>query len=351
MQDSRSPGPVPDWNAVGEALDAHRRFLVTTHLNPDGDGLGAELGLWAYLRSRGKDVRIVNPDPLSARYEFLAREGTYEPYDPESHEEFIEACEMVIVLDISRWDRLGVLGERLRRRKALTVCIDHHPFEANGMADLYGVDLTAAATGQLVYEMIRARGHAVDRKMALGFYISILTDTGSFRFSNSDSRAHRVAAELLQHDLDPSDIYEEVYGNSSLPRLRLLGASLAGLRVEAEGRLVVLVIPKESLRTTGAVPADTEGFVDIARTAQGCEGVALFLEREDGQVKLSLRSRGRLDVNRVASRFGGGGHVLASGATLEGPLDRAVEEVLGALRAGLDENRPGGTAGGPARRP
>jgi len=327
--------PRADWPQIQDAIDRHHHFLITTHMNPDGDGLGAELGLSAYLESLGKDVRIINPDPLSARYRFLGQEARYEAYDPGEHESFIESCEVVIVLDISRWERLDKLGERLRRRSGLTICIDHHPFESNGMATLYGVDLGAAATGQLVYEMVRDRGRPLDRRMALGFYISILTDTGSFRFSNSDPRAHRAAAELLSFALDPSEIYEQVYGNSSLPRLKLMGKALSELRTEADGRLVLLVLPEAWLKETGAVPADTEGFVDIARSAMGSEGVALFLEREDGKVKLSLRSRGRMNVNRVASQFGGGGHMLASGGTHPGPLSRAVDEVTRALREEL----------------
>lgn len=327
MNHAVSDTPPPAWEEIRHAIDRHRRFVVTTHVNPDGDGLGAELGLWAYLQSLGKEAVILNPDPLPSRYAFLAEHGTYRAYDPEADEALIEETEVVIVLDISRWERLGALGERLRDASARTICIDHHPFEANGMADLYAVDLGAAATGQLVYEMIRDRGHAVDARMALGFYVSILTDTGSFRFSNSDPRAHRAAAELLETGLDPNELYEEVYGNSSLARLRLLGYGLSHLRMEAEGRLVFLLLPRGAVEECGASASDTEGFVDIARTVRGTEGVALLLEREDGAVKLSLRSRGRINVNRVAAACGGGGHVLAAGATLPGPLEEAAARV------------------------
>ncbi len=328
--------PRSDWPQIQNAIDRYQRFLITTHVNPDGDGLGAELGLCAYLESLGKEVRIINPDPLPARYRFMGQEANYESYDPAGHESFIEACDAVVVLDISRWERLDKLGERLRQRSGLTICIDHHPFESNGMATLYGVDLGAAATGQLVYEMVRERGRPLDRRMALGFYISILTDTGSFRFSNSDPRAHRAAAELLTFALDPSEIYEQVYGNSSLNRLKLMGKALSELRTEENGRLLFLVLPQSWLKETGAVPADTEGFVDIARSAVGCEGVALLMEREDGRVKMSLRSRGRMNVNRVAAQFGGGGHILASGGTHPGPLSRAVDEVSRAFREELE---------------
>ena len=342
------PASPPDSKEIHRAIDAHDPFLVTTHVNPDGDGLGAELGLCAYLQGQGKDARIINPDALSSRYEFLGEEGKYEVYDPETHGPVIDACEAVIVLDISRWERLGDLGERLRASRALKICIDHHPYEENGMADLYAVDLTAAATGQLVYEMIRERGHLVDRRMALGFYVSILTDTGSFRFSNSDDRAHRAAGELLSLGLDPSEVYEHVYGNSSLARIRLLGHALEHLRAEEEGRLILLPLSRQTMTRYGALSSDTEGFVDIARSVKGCEGVALLMERDDGAVKLSLRSRGRMNVNRVAVSFGGGGHVLASGATIPGPIGDATDRVLEALRgelarAGIDAT-PGSRA-------
>ena len=225
MNEPQKVTPPPAWKEIKEAFDRHHRFIITTHVNPDGDGLGAELGLWAYLKSEGKDVRILNPDGLPPRYGFLDREAKYEIYAPDTHASVIKETEVVVVLDISNWQRLDRLGKRLQDSAALKVCIDHHPFEDNAMADLYGVDLTAAATGQLVYEMIRDWNQPVDRKMAMGFYISILTDTGSFRFSNSDPRAHRVAAELIQIGLDPSEIYDHVYGNSSLARLRMMAPS------------------------------------------------------------------------------------------------------------------------------
>jgi phosphoesterase RecJ-like protein len=197
--------------------------------------------------------------------------------------------------------------------------------------------------------MIRDRGHSIDRTMAFGFYVSILTDTGSFRFSNSDARAHRVAGELIAHGLDPNEIYELVYGNSSVGRMRLLGHALQNLRTEEDGRLIFLLISRETVEKYGAMASDSEGFVDIARSVKGCEGVALLMERPDGRIKVSLRSRGRVNVNRVAVSFGGGGHIFASGATLPGPLEDAAARVLEAFRgqlAVIDEHPPARPGGG-----
>jgi phosphoesterase RecJ-like protein len=322
------------WTPISRAIDEHDRFLVTTHVNSDGDGLGAELGLWGYLKSLGKDVRIVNPDALSERYAFLNRDGQYETFDPVAHRDVLADREVVFFLDFSRWERLGALGDAIRAEDALTVCIDHHPVD-RGPGDLNGIDVTAAATGQLVYELIRYRGGVPDRRMATGLYVSILTDTGSFRFSNSDPRAHRVAAELLDSGLDPAILYENVYGNWELGRLRLLAAALTSLRAEDDGRILLLSVPYRLLVECGLPMSDTDGFVDVARSTRGAECVALFVEREDGSYKVSFRSRGTVNVNHVAGEFGGGGHRNASGATLDGPLEAAQAAVLAALRRAL----------------
>lgn len=339
MNDGASAAPAPAWSEIGRAIDVHSRFLISTHVHPDGDGLGAELGLWGYLRSLGKDVRILNPDPLPERYRFLDDEGQFEVYDPVRHAPTLAACEAAFVLDVSRPERLGTLGAALRGSGALMICVDHHPFEGNGFADLYGVDVNAAATGQLIYELIRGRGHSLDRRMAIGLYVSILTDTGSFRFANSDRRAHIAAAELLDYGLDPAALYENVYGNWSLGRLQLLGETLTRLRSEEDGAILVLTIPRERLLRCGVDPEEAEGFIDVARTARASRAVALLLETEGGAIKTSLRSKGSLAVNTVAARFGGGGHRQAAGAILEGPLDRAAARILAALREALRADR------------
>jgi phosphoesterase RecJ-like protein len=242
---------------------------------------------------------------------------------------------VAVLLDFSRWDRIGRLEGPIRNSGALTVCIDHHP-GTGGPADLNGIDTGASSTGQLVYELLRPLGHPFDPRMATGFYVSILTDTGSFRFSNSDPRAHRAAAELLAHGLEPSRLYEHVYGNWSVGRLRLLGRVLDAMRLEAGGRIILLPVPRESIDATGADSTDAEGFVDIARSAAVCRCVVLLLEQRDGRIKVSLRSKGTVDVNAVAGRLGGGGHLYAAATVLDGPLDAAARAVLAELVPALD---------------
>jgi len=248
--------------------------------------------------------------------------------------------EVAILVDLSRWDRVGGPGPIIRAGRALTVCIDHHPPEDGAPADLNGIDPTAAASGQLIYELIRGRGHSVNRTTALGLYVSILTDTGSFRFSNSDSRAHRAAADLLVHDLEPSRIYERVFGSFSTARLELLGSALTTMRTAHQGGIILLSVSREMIEACGAHPSDAEGFVDVARSAGRCRVVALLLELEDGSIKVSFRSKGEVSVGAAASGLGGGGHDYAAGASLPGPLEDATARVLTALDSVMDAREP-----------
>jgi phosphoesterase RecJ-like protein len=238
---------------------------------------------------------------------------------------------------MSRRHRLGSLEEPIAGLDATVVCIDHHPFEEEGMADLFGVDVTAAATGLLVYELIRSRGARPDHTGALGLYVSLVTDTGSFRFSNSDSRAHRAAADLLELGLEPAPLYDAVYGNWSPGRMALTGRVLTDLGVHADGRVVVVPVSRALLAETGARPEEAEGLVDLARNRRGCECLVLLLERADGSVKASFRSQGRVDVRRVARSFGGGGHVYAAGARVAGTFDEAVARATEALVRAVEE--------------
>lgn len=322
------------WNNIADALREKEHFVLCTHQNPDGDGLGAQLGLWEYLKNQGKSVSIINPDPLPTRYEFLNTEKQFQGYDQGLHDKVLDAAEVAIFLDFSRWDRMGApLEAKMRDIGALTVCVDHHPVE-DGPANLNGLDETAAATGQLAYELIRSMGGQLTPVMATGFYTSILTDTGSFRFSNSDSRAHRVTAELLETGIDPSVLYEKVYGEWELSRLRLMSLSLANMESLDEERVLLLPVTRQMIDDVGAHETDAEGFVDVARSVRTCECVVLLVEREGNQTKLSFRSKGRVNVQVIAESLGGGGHLYAAGATVSGNVQDARELVYHALKEG-----------------
>lgn len=356
-----------DWTPVRELLDEPGLCLITTHINLDGDALGCELALALWLEARGRPARIVNSEPVPPRYAFLDPRGACEVYDPARHDGPIAAASLTVILDVSRWNRLGAVGDALAASKAPRICIDHHPEEGPIPADVAIVDPTAAATGELLFEMMTggrlapvadtARASRVgdapraapagagapappaDRladDMARALYVAVMTDTGSFRHSNTTTRTHRIAAELLRHPIDTAGIFEEAYGSSSEPRLRLLGEALAAMEIQAGGAIALLVVTGEMMARLGAGPADTEGFAEFARGMRNCEAAAVLTEVAPDQVKVSLRSRHRVNVNRVASALGGGGHARAAGIAWEGTLADARAAVVAALLKALD---------------
>ena len=328
------------WTPILDALETPGPIVVTSHINPDGDALGSELAFAAWLRGRGREVRIINADAAGPRYAFLDPEGLCEAFDPARHDALLAGAGVAVILDVCRWDRLGRVGDGLARSGALLICIDHHVAESPVPVQVQLIDTAAAATGELVHELIQAAGGTIDAAMARSLYVAVMTDTGSFRYANTTPRTHAIAADLLRHPLDTAGLYDAVYGQNSEPRLRLMGEVLGGLELQADSQVVLLTVTREMLSKVGASPADSEGLAELGRTLEGCRAAAALTEQPDGRIKVSLRSRGGLDVARVAGGLGGGGHPGAAGILMEGPLSAARERVAAALRAAV--GAPGG---------
>jgi phosphoesterase RecJ-like protein len=331
-----------------EFVAKHRRFLLTTHINPDGDGLGSEVALALWLRQRGASVSVLNDSVVPTSFLFLIREQTIESFEPELAERRFAEADAVIVLDTSNRQRIGRLAPVLERRGLPTAVVDHHVTHAEGFGQVNVIEAEASSTGEIVFDLIREANGEITREIAEALYVALMTDTGSFRYSNTDSHAHRMAAELLARGLDPQRIHSQVHSHASAGRLRFFGEVLAGLQLLEDGRLVVLEASPEQFQRHGLDGSDTEGLVDMPRTIAGVEVVALFSEVEPGKVKVSLRSTGRVSIDRVCSNLGGGGHIHAAGVLLRGPRADARARVLpeiGRLIAALD---PAAAAPAPA---
>ena len=325
--------PALPWDAVIDVVQKSRSFLLTTHVNPDGDGLGSELALARWLASQGKRVRIVNADPLPSRYGFLDRGGEFGRWDDEGSRAHLGDVDAVFVLDISRWERLGEMAAPLHAFRGPRVCIDHHPYE-NGFADMHLIDDSASATAELVHELLGRLGARLTLAELEPLYVAILTDTGSFRFSNTTPRALEIAAEAVRAGVRVDHLYSTLYESFSPERMRLLSRVLADLRLECGGRLAHFLVTRSMLADSGASEDDTEGLADYPRTIRGVDVVLFFLETREGGTKVSLRSRGEgFDVNALASRFGGGGHARAAGISFQESPDKIREFLLDAARA------------------
>lgn len=307
-------------------LDQHARILLTTHENPDGDGVGAMLGLATFLKGQGKEVRIVVYPHVPDNLAWLDTEGWIEAYAPEgAHAELAGWPDAWIMVDASEPKRLGKLHGAFEATKAVRATLDHHIKDAPQGYDVEFTDATATASGELVYDLAVPRmGLPLGKAMADALYVSLVSDTGNFRHSNTTPKVLRMAAQLVEQGVEPARIYQSLYHQDRPERYKLMGKALEGLRMSADGRFGLLAISKADIAAAGAEYDDMDGFVDLPLKLKGVEVAGLMYENREGLIKVSLRSRERVNVNAVCRLHSGGGHRLASGCKLEGPLAQAV---------------------------
>jgi phosphoesterase RecJ-like protein len=337
MPGALSASQLSAARAFAEGIRPGQRICITTHVNPDGDGLGSEAGLVHLLKGQGIDAIVTNPSPTPERYHFLFRDL---PGIDRSHEAVRELrrADMVLVLDISDVGRLGMLSHTVVERGVPVACVDHHVSAGQLPDGPRYVDPEASATGELIFQLAAANGWPLTQPAARALYVAILTDTGAFRFSNTRPAVLRTAAALLETGLDPEQIYLDVYANASEGRARLLAETLQTLVVEPEHGLAWLTVPPGALERLGATPDDLDGIVEVPRSISGIRMALLFREIAAGRVKVSLRSVGAVDVAAFSRPFGGGGHTKASGLSMEGSLADVQRRVLGAAREYLSSN-------------
>jgi bifunctional oligoribonuclease and PAP phosphatase NrnA len=331
-----------DWAPLADLIESHDRFLVTTHVRPDGDALGSAIGMAGLLRQRGKDVRIINSSPTPPRYDFLDPESTlFEQFGVKVKAADLADRQVAIILDLSAWNQLGDMADFMRRFPGPKAVIDHHVGQDDLGASFFK-DSSAEATGILVMRAIPVLGGVLTREIARGLLTAIAMDTGWFRHSNTRPGTLRAVAELIEAGAEIDSIYRHLFERNTLGRLKLMGETLRNLRTDLDGRVAYATITKEDLLRTGAIPQDSEDLVDFTVSMRGVEVGLLFIEQLRGGAKVSIRARKGLDCSRLAARFGGGGHKEAAGATLAGTVPQCVEQVLAVVRQTLDS---GGSAG------
>jgi phosphoesterase RecJ-like protein len=321
--------------AIAELLVPGRRVCLTTHVNPDGDGLGSEVGLTHLLRAMGVEVLIANPTVTPSRFEFLFRDLPKVDRSAEAVKTLRNA-EVIVVLDISDLGRLGMLSKTVAESGVPVACIDHHVSPGTLPPGPRYVDPTAAATGELISEIALANRWPLTATVARALYVAIMTDTGGFRFSNTSPRTLRVAAELLETGLDPESIYLDVYANAPVGRPRLLAEALQTLVVEEGVGLAWVTVPPGAVERHQVTVDDIDGIVEFPRSVAGVRMAILFREVSQGRVKVSLRSVGNVDVAAFAKPYGGGGHVHASGVALEGSIADVQARILADARRYLE---------------
>jgi phosphoesterase RecJ-like protein len=309
-------------------VETHQRFLLTTHINPDGDGLGTEVALAIYLQKLGKQASILNCNATPYNYLFLEKLFPIQHFQDLAQTRLIEESEVIMVIDTNHLDRVATMKPFIEKSKAVKVCIDHHLDPAE-FADLYILDEPSSATGEIVYRLLSyLNGRTIDRETAIALYTAIMTDTGSFRYPRTSPEVHKIIANLIQMGADPVAIHEQVYERGQINRLQLLGMALATLQLAHNGKVAYMVITRHMFEVTKTSEVDTDAFVPYTLSIDGVKVGLMFTEMESG-IKINFRSKGDIWINQLAKEFGGNGHKNAAGARItDGTLEEYVNQIV-----------------------
>ncbi len=316
---------------VARRLSAARRVVLTTHVGADGDGTGSQVAIACWLRSQKVEVTIVNPTPFPDTLRFLLPDSDLvAELGGGRAEKALNDMDVALVLDTSEANRVAPLMDWLVPEK--TIVVDHHPAGPTVVGDLRVQDTTAAAAGELVFDLITLAGGEWSHEMALGVYVAIVSDTGSFRFSNTTHRTHAIAGRMLEHGVDPESVFQKLFATAPRRKIELLREALATLDTDDELGLAWMVVPFEIGERLGATSEDFDGLIEHARSLQGTRIALLLREVAPGETKVSFRSSGDADVNRIARAFGGGGHAKAAGAMIRATGEESLRQVLAEVR-------------------
>ncbi|MGD0275191.1 MAG: bifunctional oligoribonuclease/PAP phosphatase NrnA [Syntrophales bacterium] len=310
-----------------EVIERCGKFLVTGHERLDGDAIGSELALYHLLVGMEKDAVVYNDDTIPGNYRFLpGSEYVVQELDDMS------VYEAVFVLDCSELKRVGKMAERIGRIPEI-VNIDHH-MSNGGFSQLTMIDSAASSTGELLYRLIKTMGRAITKDMATNLYTAILTDTGGFRYGSTNAASLMAAADLVEKGASPQWISEHVYESDPPAKIHLLTRVLGTLSLDCEGKVGSVMVTLRDFELTGTMPEHTENFVDVPRTIEGVIVSILYQEIEDRFFKVSLRSKGTFNIERVARAFGGGGHLNAAACRIRGDIESVKQRILNEITAG-----------------
>jgi bifunctional oligoribonuclease and PAP phosphatase NrnA len=317
-----------------EILCSCRRVLITTHVRPDGDALGTAAAMALGLRAKKIDSRVLLLSKLPAKYAFVLKENqiAYDQTEPDWPGDFsLEGFDALLVVDTGTWSQLPGLKDRLDGWKKPRLILDHHLTQEN-WADVKLVQTRAAAAGEIAADVLKQWGVPIDLPLATALFLAIASDTGWFQFSNTRPATLRLAADLMEVGIDTDQMYQHLYQNERAERVALQTRAQDSLELLMDGRLAVMTIAKADFAETGAKPSDTENLINIPLQIRTVGVSILIMEPADGSaVRVSLRSKGGVDVARFAEQFGGGGHARAAGLKLQQPVQEVRDAVVGAM--------------------
>jgi phosphoesterase RecJ-like protein len=323
------------FEQIGDVFRRHQSFVLISHVRPDGDAIGSQLGLGFSLLAAGKSVRMFNEDGLPDNLAFLRGSDRIErpPAEP------VDA-EVVIALDTATRPRLGAACLHAASKGTLWLNIDHHISNPK-YGDLNLIDSTSPATGEILYELITALDLPLPEESRDALYVAVSTDTGSFQYPSTTAKTYDMAADLIRRGLEVGAINSKTYDNHPFRRLALLRALLNTLELTADGMVAYWTLDEKTRVDLALNAEDSEGLIDVIRAIRGVQVAVFFEELPDGKSRVSMRSKDRrYDVCQIAAEFGGGGHALAAGIRMKDPLDQAKARVLAAIQRRIDAAKP-----------
>jgi phosphoesterase RecJ-like protein len=317
---------------IGKLLREHQSFVLISHVRPDGDAIGSQLALGYALLAAGKNVRLINEDGLPDNLAFMAGSERIELPPAEPLE-----VEVAIALDTATKPRLGDRALHAASKAKIWLNIDHHVSNPR-YGDFNLIDSTSPATGQILYELITELDLPMPAESRDAIYVAVSTDTGSFQYPSTTAKTYDMGADLIRRGLDVGTINSQIYDNFPFRRVELMRALLNTLELSPDGLVAYWTLLDQTRIDLGLMPEDSEGLIDIIRAIRGVRLAVFFEELHDGKVRVSMRSKDRsLNVCEIATEFGGGGHALAAGIRMSGPMDEAKPLVLRAIRRHIDQ--------------
>jgi phosphoesterase RecJ-like protein len=302
---------VPELSAILGEIRVRQRFVISSHARPDGDSIGSQLAMAYALKALGKDVTIVNKDPAPGPLQTFP--GVRDIRIAPSVEGNFDAA---IIMECGDLGRTGVTG----LDRYFVINIDHHPGNS-GYGQINWFDASAAACGEMVFDLVLALGVPLSREIATHVYLAILTDTGSFHYSSISPRTFEICRQTLEAGVDPVLVARNVYDSNNMGRLKLFGSVLSAMQIDGSGQIAIVYLDHEMARAAGGTYEDTEGLINLPLTVKEIQAVVFFKQIEGEEYRVSMRSKGDIDIGAVAKEFAGGGHKNAAGCTVSGAID------------------------------
>jgi len=325
------------WQEIVDIINEGKKFIITTHLFSEGDAIGSELALKRFLCGLNKDAVIVNNEALPAVYRCFDTDRDVKFLRNKDVNINLNDFDAIFIVDVADWSQLGDFADMIKASSITKICIDHHASNP-GYADINVIDKDASSAGELIFDLITNMNGKITLEVATPLYLSIATDTGWFKFSNTSAKALKACSDLIQIGVKSEIIYEQLFQTKQMSYLKLLTLALGILRQECDGKVVWTKLTKEMVKSSGVPFVDTDVIIDLIRAVKEVEVVIIFREIGNRKTKISLRSKHTVDVAKLASDFGGGGHVRAAGASIPEPIDTAIGNVISGVREYFEDN-------------